>query len=429
VSDRAGAHFETLFGPEFGHGKPFDLVALRAALTALGEPQTKLPPIIHVAGTNGKGSTIAFLRAIGEAAGLKIHTFTKPHMLQLRERFCVATENVSDEALIAAADRVKATGADVSQFEAQVAAAFLLFSETPADLALIETGLGGTDDATNVIPAPRVAVITPIDFDHAEVLGPTLEDIAKHKAGIIKEGAIVVSARQTPEPEAVLLRAAWRTDAPLQLGGRDWDAWVKNGRLALQIENRLLDLPEPTLRGPHQADNAALAALAALALDDPRITEDAIGEGVANARWPGRLEPVTRGALAQSANSAGCELWVDGGHNTHAARALAESLHELKKRTPRPVVAIIGMRARKDGAAFMAALSPALTRVIAVPIANEEHIDPEQLVTLAKARGLHAETADGLDDAMQKATRTRDARILVCGSLALAGAVLARSVN
>lgn len=424
MNDPALAAFERLFGPEFGHGRAFDLTPLRSALAALGDPHTKLPPVVHIAGTNGKGSTLAFLRAIAEAAGLKVHAYTKPHMLHLRERFRVAGALASDDALIAAAERVKATGADISQYEAQTAAAFLMFAEAPAELMLLETGFGGRDDASNVIPPPRVTLLAPIDLDHQAILGDTIAEIATHKAGIIKRGSTIISARQHPDAQAIIEDAAERAGAPLLLCGRDWDAFARAGRLIVQTEDRLLDLDPPALFGPHQIDNAGLAAMAAIALNDARIDETAIASGIANAKWPGRLAPITHGPLADRARAAECELWVDGGHNPHAARALAAALKQLDARAPKPVTAIVALRARKDGAAFVEALASALANVIAVPLENDASCDPNDLAATARAHNVAAEVAPTFENAIARALEARGRRILICGSLALAGRAL-----
>lgn len=425
ADDAALAEFEKLFGPEFGHGRGFDLKPLHEALDALGAPHARLAPVIHVAGTNGKGSTIAFLRAMAEAAGLRAHAFTKPQLWRLRERFSVAGALASDDALIGAARRVKATGADVSQFEAQVAAAFLLFAESDADLVLLETGFGGRDDATNVIARPALSVLTPIDLDHQAILGETRAAIAAHKAGIIKTGAPAISARQHAEALAVLEADAARKGAPLLLYGRDWEAFAQNGRLVVQTETRTLDLPAPNLRGPHQFENAGLAAMAALSLPAPRLGEDAIALGVAQAAWPGRLQPLTRGSLAQRVLAAGGEVWVDGGHNAHGAAALARALAEMNRAQPRAACAIAGLRARKDAPAFVAALAPALAHLVAIKLREEESADPALLAAQARGCGVASETADSLTAAVEAALRAGAGRILICGSLALAAEALA----
>ena len=422
MSDPALSRFTELFGPEFGHGKAFDLQQLRGALAALGAPQDDLPPVLHVAGTNGKGSTIAFLRAIAEAQGLSVHAFTKPHLFALRERFLVAGEPVNDEALIAAAQRVAQAGAGLTQFDAQVAAALLLFAETPADLVLLETGMGGRADSTNVIEAPALSILTPVGLDHQDALGAMLEDIAAHKAGIIKRGAPAITARQEPEAMAIIEAEAARWGVALWRQGVEWDAFAQNGRLVVQTETRALDLPMPGLNGPHQIDNAGLAAASFLATGF-EISDDAFARGVASASWPGRLQALTKGALAAPVLAAGGEVWVDGGHNAHAAQALARALADMRRRAPRETVLIVGMRARKDAAAFIGALAQSAARLIAVPL-REDHIAPDALTTLARTAGMNAAAASSLDDAMKHAAQFPAPRVLIAGSLLLAAEAL-----
>ncbi len=264
MPDPALENFERLFGPEFGHGKRFDLARLKRVLDELGAPQARLPPVIHVAGANGKGSTIAFMRAVTEAAGLKVHAFTKPHLFKLNERFLVAGETASDAALDAAAEKLAEHWPRLSQFDAQVGAAFLMFSAAPADLTLLETGMGGRDDSTNVLETPALCVLTPIGLDHQDVLGATLGEIAAHKAGILKPNVTALVARQAPEAMAAIEARAAQICAPLLRCGAEWDAFASNGRLVVQTENRALDLPLPALAGAHQIDNAGLACAALL---------------------------------------------------------------------------------------------------------------------------------------------------------------------
>jgi dihydrofolate synthase / folylpolyglutamate synthase len=415
LRDPALERFEALFGPEFGHGRPFDLSALRAALKTLGNPHDKLPPVIHVAGTNGKGSTIAFVRAIAEAAGLGVHAFTKPHLFALNERFVVAGEPVSSLALIAAAERVAAAAPTLTQFDAQVAAAFLLFSETPVDLVLLETGMGGRDDSTNVIDQPALSVITSIGLDHQDTLGATLTEIAEHKAGIIKPSAPVVIGRQADEARDVLEATAERIGAPLYRQGVEWDAFANCGRLVVQTETRALDLPLPALYGAHQIDNAGLACAALLAQSHYKISDDAFAEGVANAIWPARLQPLTRGAFSAPIRALGGEVWIDGAHNAHGAQALARALSDMRRRRDAPTIAIVGMLARKDSNSFITALAGAVDQIIAVPL-REEHIAPALI---------SASTAPSLADAMQNAAQFPAPRVLICGSFVLAAEALA----
>ena len=423
MHDRALAAFESLFGPEFGHGKPFDLTPLRAALSALGNPQDKLPFPVHVAGTNGKGSTIAFMRAIAEAAGLRVHAFTKPHLHHLAERFTVAGETISDDALSLAAEQVAAISRGLTQFDAQVVAAFLLFSEEPADITLIETGMGGRDDSTNVIAKPAATIITPIALDHQDALGATLPEIAAHKAGILKPGVPAIVSRQRKEVREIIEATASRIGAPLHMQGVDWDAYAAHGRLAVQTEEETLDLPLPALAGQHQIDNASLAVSTLLFADAP-ISNDAFAGGITNARWPARLQPLTRGPFSAPIRARGGEVWIDAGHNAHAADALVQSLHRINAKRPTTTIAIVGMRARKDADAFVSRLAGAVDQLIAVPLA-EDHIAPSTLAQIATAKDIAASTAPSLAAAMQNAAQLPAPRVLICGSFLLAAEVLA----
>lgn len=422
MSDRAQETFTRLFGPEFGHGRPFDLAHLRAALDALGDPQRRLPPVIHVAGANGKGSTIAFMRAIAEAAGLKVHAFTKPHLFALRERFVVAGEAASDDALIAAAERVARVSAKLTQFDAQVAAAFLLFSETSADVVLLETGMGGRDDSTNVIEHPALTLITPVALDHQDALGPGLADIAAHKAGILKPNVPAIIARQDDAAREAIEARTERIGAPLFRRGVEWDAYANAGRLVVQTESRALDLPLPSLAGAHQIDNAGLACAALMRWRE--FDDNAFAQGVAHAAWPARLQPLTRGPFSTQIRAMGGEVWVDGGHNAHGAHALAQALHAMQRRREARTIAIIGLRARKDAESFVGALASGVDQVIAVPLA-EAHVAPSLIAAQAAAMGVDASTAPSLAAAMQNAAQETAPRVLICGSFLLAAEALA----
>lgn len=424
MNDPAQERFDTLFGPEFGHGKRFDLNKLRNALDALGAPQRALPPVIHVAGTNGKGSTIAFMSAMSEAAGLKVHAFTKPHLFQLNERFTVSSRFADDRALVEAAEDIARADPALTQFDAQVAAALLLFREHAADLTLIETGMGGRDDSTNVIEAPAACVITPIGLDHQGALGATLSEIAAHKAGILKTGAPAIIARQAPEAMEFIERHAEAIGAPLFRCGVEWDAYASHGRLVVQTEARALDLPLPALNGRHQIDNAGLACAALLLSGAVSIDDAAFAAGVENVAWPARLQPLTRGAFSAPIRAIGGEVWIDAGHNAHAAAALARALGDMKTRRGGASIAIIGLRARKDAGAFIAALAPATAQIIAVPL-SEAHVSPDELAALAREHGADAQTAPSLTAAMQIAAQLPAPRVLICGSFVLAAEVLA----
>ena len=420
MGDIALAAFERLFGPEYDHFKPYDLAPLRRVVATL---DAKLPPIIHVAGTNGKGSSIAFLRAIAQAAGWRVHAFTKPHLFKLNERFLVGGQSLDDARLIAAAERVAHLAPELTQFDAQVAAALVLFGETPAELAIIETGMGGRDDSTNVIAWPVLSIITPIGLDHQDALGDTLAKIAAHKAGIIKPQTPIVVARQDRSAMAIIEAAAARAAAPLFRAGVEWEAFASSGRLIVQTESQTLDLPLPNLIGRHQIDNAGLAG-AAMLLGPLKPGEDAIAHGIAAARWPGRLQPLTRGRLSAPVRDNGGEVWVDVGHNAHAGAALAEALADMQRARPCQTLAIIGLRKRKDARAFVRSLRPAFGQIIAVPLA-EAHIDPEQIAQIGRELGANAVAAASLAAAMQNAAQLPAPRVLISGSFLLVSEALA----
>jgi dihydrofolate synthase/folylpolyglutamate synthase len=426
-SDPVSRRLERI-GQEFGPNFSLELDRMHAALNALGDPHLRLPPVLHVAGTNGKGSTCAFLRAIIEGADLKAHVFTSPHLITPNERIRVAGRLADDDALIDAIDRVAAVGVEVSYFEALTAAAFLLFAETPADAVVLEVGLGGRLDATNMIARPAASVITPIGFDHMAILGATLGAIAGEKAGILKRGAPAVIARQTVEAAEVLAAQAESVGAPLMRCGVEWDCWRQSGRLAVQTHDRLLDLPAPALFGPHQYENAGLAVAAALAWGDPRIDEDALASGVASAVWPGRMQRLKRGVLAETATASGAELWLDGGHNPHGAAAIAAALDEMAARAPAPVVLVVGMLANKDLNGFLEPLLARAHALVATGFASKNARAASEIAAHAAERGAHAMIADDVRDAVARAAQhAPGARILICGSLYLAGEALALS--
>jgi dihydrofolate synthase/folylpolyglutamate synthase len=399
-------------------------------LDALGRPERRLPPVIHVAGTNGKGSTMAYLRGIAEAAGLKVHALTSPHLVRFAERIRLAGELISDARLAELIDVVEAAnaGEPISFFEITTVLAFEAFARTPADLCLVEVGLGGRFDATNVFDAPAVSVITPIDYDHLEMLGPELSKIAWEKAGIIKSGRPVVSARQMEEAEQVVEREAEALGAPLMLMGRDFDAWEERGRLLVQTPDRLLDLPPPSLFGGHQFANAGLAVAAALAFD-PQLGEEVVGRGVAAASWPARFQRLTKGPLAELARARGSDLWIDGGHNPHAGRALAESASRLVDRDPRPLVMVVGMFARKDAKGFFLPFAEMRPKVFVTTFDSPNAAPSEELAAAARAAGLCPEIRPDLTAAVQAALALPGPppHLLVCGGLHFAGEVLAMS--
>ncbi|HVN01608.1 MAG TPA: folylpolyglutamate synthase/dihydrofolate synthase family protein [Caulobacteraceae bacterium] len=404
---------------------------VKRLLAALGNPHLRMGPVIHVAGTNGKGSTCAYLRAIGEAAGLKVHVTASPHLVRFAERIRIAGQIISEAELAVRIDEVEAANADhpISFFEITQALAFHAFAQDPADLVVVEVGLGGRFDGTNVFDHPAVTVITPVDYDHLETLGPELHKIAWEKAGIIKPGRPLVLARQLDEALAVIEREAETLGAPVTLMGRDFDAYEQHGRLVVQLEDRLLDLPPPALFGGHQFANAGLAVAAIEAFGDPRIDEAAIARGIAGASWPGRFQALTKGPLAELARPRGADLWLDGAHNPHAGAALAEAAGRLARRDGRPVVLIVGMLGRKDATGFFPHFAPLGPRVFTTAFESPNATPPEDLAAAACAAGLKAESVDGVTAALERALAGPGPapHVIICGSLHFVGDVLAMS--
>jgi dihydrofolate synthase/folylpolyglutamate synthase len=399
-------------------------------LAALGHPEKRLAPVIHVAGTNGKGSTVAYLRAIAEAQGLRVHAITSPHLVRFAERIRLAGRLITEEALAALIARVEDAnaGEPISFFEITTVLALLAFAETPADLCIVEVGLGGRFDATNVFDAPAVSVITPIDYDHLEMLGPELWKIAWEKAGIVKARRPVVVARQMEEALEVIEREADDRMAPLFVMGRDFDAWEERGRLMVQMPDRLLDLPPPALFGGHQFENAGLAVAAALTFDRS-LSEEAIARGVASASWPARFQRLTKGPLAQMAKARGADLWLDGGHNPHAGRALAEAASRLVDRDPRPLVLVAGMFARKDAEGFFRPFAEMHPKVYATTFDSPNAAPAEDIAAAALAAGLETEIVSDVEAGVKRALSGEGPapHLLVCGGLHFAGEVLAMS--
>ena len=412
------------------HPKIIDLSLGRMhhILERLGNPQERLPPVIHVAGTNGKGSTVAYLRHVMEAAGLRVHAYTSPHLVKFHERIRVAGELIAEDDLNALLTECEAAngGDPITFFEITTAAAFLAFSRTPADYLILEVGLGGRLDATNVIDRPALTVITTIDYDHQQYLGDTLALIAHEKAGILKRGVTSVVGVQPQEARDEIERMAERVRAPLLIAGQDWQAYEQHGHFVFQDENGLLDLPMPQLKGRHQIDNAGNAVAAIRALDDRRINDRHIADGIRNTVWPARMQRLGPGALSGLVPPES-ELWLDGGHNPSAGRVLAQAFSELNERHSRPLVVIWGMLNTKDGGRFIGAFDGIASRVITLTIPEEENAVPAQsLAETARAHGLAAETADDLEQALRQAALVMPPpRILICGSLYLAGRVLA----
>lgn len=416
------------------HPKIIDLSLgrMQSLLARLGHPERKLPPVIHVAGTNGKGSTVAYLRHIMAAAGLTAHAYTSPHLVKFHERIRVAGELIPEQELTALLEECEEVngGEPITFFEITTAAAFLAFSRTPADYLILEVGLGGRLDATNVIADPILSVITTIDYDHQQYLGDTLSLIAHEKAGILKRGVPAVIGVQPDEARAEIERVAARLRAPMHIAGQDWQAYEQHGRLVFQDEHGLLDLPLPQLRGRHQIDNAGNAVAAIRVIGDPRIAENHIADGLRSASWPARMQRLGPGALSALV-PADAELWLDGGHNPSAGRVLAQAFSELNERRSRPLVLIWGMLNTKDVGSFIGCFKDIASRVVTLTIPDEENAVPAAaLADSARAHGLAAETAASLDDALRQASLGVPApRILICGSLYLAGRVLAQHGN
>lgn len=405
------------------HPKVIDLTLDRVhrLLAALGHPERALPPVIHIAGTNGKGSTQAMIRAGLESMGQRVHAYTSPHLARFHERIRLAGDLISEPALAALLDECEAAnaGQPITFFEITTCAAFLAFSRTPGDTTLLEVGLGGRLDATNVIDTPRLTIITPVSIDHQQYLGETLPEIAGEKAGIIKRGVPVIVGPQTPEGLAVIESRAARLGAPVLAHGQHWHVGEDRGRLIYQDETGLLDLPLPNLPGPHQIQNAgtALAALRHLGAD-----ETTCEAAVTRAEWPARMQRLRRGPLVAAAPQA--ELWLDGGHNPAGGEAVAATLARLPTR---PTHLVCGMLNTKDIGGYLRPLAARAASLTAVSIPGEAATLPaEATEAAARAAGFAntAVAASVLDGVQAIAARDPHARILICGSLYLAGQVL-----
>ena len=404
------------------HPKVIDLTLDRVwrLLSTVGDPQDHLPPVIHVAGTNGKGSTQAMIRAGLEQGGSVVHAYTSPHLARFHERIRLAGDLITEPALTDVLDRCyHANGTDpITYFEITTVAALLAFAETPADYTLLEVGLGGRLDATNVVARPAMTIITPVDLDHQQYLGNTLAAIAGEKAGIIKRGVACVVGPQHPESMDVIEAVAARNGAPLLAYGQHWHVSTERDRLIYQDDRGLLDLPLPNLPGPHQVMNAgaAIAALRHLGKD-----EAACEAAITRAYWPARMEKLTKGALVDLAAPA--ELWLDGGHNPAAGVALAAT---LRAQSPRPTHLICGMLNTKDIAGYLRPLAGIAQSLTAVSIPGEANTIPaEDTARCAADVGLPASTAASVQDAITAIRAAHpQARILICGSLYLAGHVM-----
>jgi dihydrofolate synthase/folylpolyglutamate synthase len=405
------------------HPKVIDLTLDRVwqLLEQLGNPQDRLPPVVHIAGTNGKGSTQAMIRAGLEARGKSVHAYTSPHLARFHERIRLAGKLIDEADLTALLDRVEQTNGDVpiTYFEITTVAALLAFADTAADYTLLEVGLGGRLDATNVVANPALTVITPVDLDHQSFLGDTLPLIAAEKAGIIKRGVTCVVGPQHDAALEVIEDRAARLGAPLLAHGQHWQVSEERGRLIYQDERGLLDLPLPVLPGPHQIGNAgmAIAALRHLTGDQ---AEEACEAAVTRVSWPARMQRLTEGTLVDLAAPA--ELWLDGGHNPAAGRMLAQTLNGLP---PKPTHLICGMLNTKDITGYLTPLAQQAITLTAVSIPGETATIPaDETARIAAEAGIAATTAPDVQTALRALSNRGPVRVLICGSLYLAGHVL-----
>ncbi len=413
------------------HPKVIDLSLGRVErlLYRLGNPERDLPPVVHVAGTNGKGSVIAYLRAMLEAAGQRVHVYTSPHLVRFHERIRLAGELIDEAELVALLEECEwANGTvPITFFEVTTAAAFLAFTRHPADILLLETGLGGRLDATNVVEAPILSVLTPVSIDHVQFLGDSLAEIAFEKAGILKPGIPAVVGPQPAEAQAVIEARAADLGVPLARAGKEWRAMPEAGGFTFQNGAGPVGFYQPpALPGAHQAENAAIALAAAGRIAGHGLDEAARRAGLAAARWHGRLQRLSRGALP-ALLPPGWELWLDGGHNAAAGLALAEALDGWRDR---PAHLILGMMNSKAVADFLRPLAPRAASLHTVAIPGEANgLTPEALAAEALALGMPTTTAADVAEAVARiaATAERPGRILICGSLYLAGRVLAES--
>jgi dihydrofolate synthase/folylpolyglutamate synthase len=430
-----GASSDTLLeGLKKLHPQSIDLSLgrIERLLAALDHPEQKLPPVLHVAGTNAKGSFLAFTRAMAEAIGKRVHVYTSPHLVDFHERVVLAGPHgsapIAEDLLVDCLARAEAAneGELITLFEITTAAAFLAFAETPADYLLLETGLGGRLDATNVVAKPALTAITPVSIDHVSFLGDTLAQIAGEKAGILKPGVACVVGRQETEAFRVIEARADAVGAPLYVAGRDFDMYEQHGRLIFSTPTRLLDLPLPRLQGRHQIDNAGTAIAAGELLFGDALNARALEQGLTHAEWRARLERLPVGSL-HAYVADGTEIWLDGGHNPAGGKVVAQALAELEERVPRPMHIVFGMMETKDAHAFIAPFKGLVERVYTVPIPNEPNaFSAEALAEIARAEGFDVTAASSVPDALLKsqAAFSGPGRVLICGSLYLAGHVL-----
>ena len=400
---------------------------IETLLAKLDHPERHIPPVVHVAGTNGKGSTVAFMRAIAEAGGQRVHAYTSPHLVRFNERIRVAGELVSDSYLMDLIDVCEAAnkGDSITFFEITTALAFKAFADNPADITLLETGLGGRLDATNVIDSPAATAITSISIDHVAFLGDTLAKIAGEKAGILKRDVPCVLAAQENESMAVIAARARALGAPLLVQDQDWSVARHGDGMRVVTSRRTLDLPLPNLLGAHQLGNAAQAIATLDARDAPLIASDIVARGITSAEWPARMQRLTKGPLVRLL-PAHWELWLDGGHNPGAGLVVAE---QMRRWNDKPLYMVFGILNSKDPDGFIAPLAPHIAKLAALTIPEEEaSIGGDEAAAVARRHGIDAVEVGSVGAAVkQLAGESGPARILICGSLYLAGSVLAEN--
>lgn len=406
------------------HPRSWDLglERLERLLGDLGNPHHRLPPVLHVAGTNGKGSTVAFMRAILEADGKAVHAYTSPHLVRFNERIRVAGKLASDAMLTDALLHCERVNADqpITFFEATTAVALQLFAQEPGDATLLEVGLGGRLDATNVVDRPQMTAITPVSMDHMAFLGDSLEKIAAEKAGILKRDVTAVIGPQEPEALEVIRSVAKRVGAPLVVHGQDYMAYEEHGRLVYQDAFGLMDLPLPRLTGRHQITNAG-TAIACLRHSQFDLPDSAYAAAMSTVSWPARLQKLT-GDLAELAPS--CDVWLDGGHNAGGGQALAEAMADLEDRLPRPLYLVTGMLRTKDATSFFRPFEGLARQVVAVPVpGHDKSLDTVSIASSAAEVGTFGSVSASLEEALSEIEKSagEPARILICGSLYLAG--------
>jgi len=404
-------------------GDRLGLDRITRLLEKLGRPQDRLPPVFHVAGTNGKGSTCAFLRAALEASGRTVHVFTSPHLVRFNERIRIAGKLIEDDALAAWLAEVLDAGHDIepSFFEVTTAAAFLAFARTPADAAVIEVGLGGRLDATNVIERPLVTGITSLGVDHQQFLGKRLPDIAAEKAGIAKARVPLLTQLYPPNVSTRIWQAASDVGAQWLPRGGPWDAAIRQGKLKYRDHLGSLDLPLPALPGKHQALNAGLAVAMLRHQSVLPVGEEALAAALQRTDWPARMQKLSDGPLTALLPS-GSEAWIDGGHNPSAARSIAEFV-QLRFGEDLPLAVIFASLSSKDPRGTLAPFRGLASEVLTLPIKDHQHFTAAELAKLASDMGFRSSPHETLDDAFRAITRP--ARVFVFGSLYLAGEALA----